>query len=200
MPHHIIVKKQEFEVAPKLLEVFGQFKCFLVHEVGNDGDHWHFWTDCTWKDDKVRRQVDKVRASKQKGVSIRPWDDNMIYFCKGPEPNKMPDILFNNVITQEDVEYLHTQWWTTHFDNNDLNPDIKPPKILDMLVDQCRDKDLTAEQVVDHLIDILMQCGGKKMASIKSTGQAYVRTALLFTSNSDFYKRKLKSYYMDGLF
>lgn len=202
MPYHIVIKKQEAEVALKLPVVFAEFKRFLVHEVGDDGDHWHFWTDCDWKEAKVRRSLDKVRTGKLKGVSVRKWNDDLTYLCKGTgitEDDK-PDVLYNNVLTEEEIEEARFRWWSSRSQVEGEDPDMKPVKILDLLVNACRDEDYVVKDVVDKLVDIVCACKGRKMLGNRSLCQSYVRTALMFTKNGEFYKQQCKDWIKFNLF
>lgn len=201
MGYHIIVKKEEFKVALRLEQVFRGFKFFGVHEVGeHSGDHWHFWTDCDWNNAKLRREIDRVRDERVHGVSIRSWDDNLVYFCKGAAPGSKPDIIANNCLSSEQIDLLHDQWWTKCYNKPSDNPDLKLPTILDELVELVRGKDVTEMEVTSLMIGLFKSRGGHKMTSIKSTGQAYIRTAMLFTMHAKRYEKKLHEYYSGNLY
>jgi hypothetical protein len=201
MPWHIVVKAQESAVVDHLPKVFSKYKVFLVCEkYGTPGVHWHLWTDCDWKEAKVRRELDKVREEKLHGVSVRSWDDNLGYFCKGlNEGNWGRDLIVNTVgITLADVEEMRYQWLQNDA-NTDRDPDYKMPSLLDELVDAVRDQDIDEDGVIAKYVELIHQRKGYKMSSIKSTGQAHIRTALMFTNEGEKYRKKLFLYYKQGL-
>lgn len=205
MPYHIIVKSVECEVVPRLVDAFCGAPCLLVEENPhdtNEGVHWHFWVDVDWNDQKVRRALDKIRVTKQKGVSVRPWDYNLIYFCKGLMIGSMPKVIHNSVpdLDDERIKKLNEEWWVNYHDNPKLDPLFKPKKVLDELVEQCRDQDYDPDDVVEILINILTMRNGTKMCPNRTLGQSYVRTALLFTKNGDKYRENLHRFYRSGLY
>lgn len=198
MPYHIIIKNTEFEVVNKFPSAW---RMFIVREEASNSEHWHCWLDTDMKQDKVRRELDKIREKKVKGVSVRPWDNNLVYFCKGLGPTMLPVVIRNdNVVEQEEIIKLNEQWWSVYYDKPELNPDIKPTPILEELIEMCRDKEMTPDDVIKSLIDIYIQRNGKKMLAIKSTGQAYVRTALCFTKDGKKYQKMMHQYYKNNLF
>lgn len=197
--YHIVVKHVELEVVSKILEL--EFPIFAVTEMtGTDKEHCHIHIIVPWKEDKLRRQIDKLRADKKKGVSIRAWDQNYVYFCKGEGPGHMPVVIKNTAgLSDADIAKLNEEWWMKRA-ATEKDPDYKPPSILDELVHACRDQDFGISDVIDQLIEILYSKNGKKMCAIKSTAQAYIRTALLYTKNGDQYKSALHDYYRRDLF
>lgn len=201
MPYHVVVKEQEKDVAQQLVKVFEKFKCLLVHEIGgSDNHHWHFWTDCSWVEAKVRREIDKVRNVKSKGVSIRTWDSNLSYFCKGESISIYPDIVSNTTgITEEDVRKLQQEYWTRSVGTKD-DPDFKPIPILDELVEMLRGKDIDLDGAIDAYLQIIIQRNGKKMLANKPLAQSYIRTALLFTANPDKYLDNTKKWIKSGFY
>lgn len=204
MPHHLIIKQTEASILNPVLELLKgtNAKIFCVYEEGDSAiinPHWHIWTNVDWAEEKVRREVGKLRPTKAKGFSYRAWDDNLGYFCKGMYP-QLPNVVYDNVIQDDHaIEALQLAWMQNDF-NTEQDPDYKQAKILDELVEAVRDQEFTPEQVIDTMINLFYQRGGKKMISIKSVGQAYVRTALLFTKNSEKYKKQLHHYYLKDLF
>lgn len=212
MPYHIIVKAVEAQVALKLPELFKGYPVFMVEEKPDDVNcvHWHCWVGCDWKQDKLRRAIDKVRDAKNHGVSVRSWDDNLIYFCKGGDPHfsipedveNLPCVVKYNTVekmTNRRIWELHVEYWSKWQDPK-VNMDIKEPKLLDELVDMCRDKDMTVTDVAQTLIDIVYSKNGKKMFCNKSVAQCYIRTALMYTKDGHKYRKKLLPFCVNNIY
>ena len=79
------------------------------------------------------------------------------------------------------------------------DPDIKETKVLDELVDKCRDVAVTEDQVIEFYYNLVKTKGGKKSFANKQVGQAYIRTALSFSKNEHIYGPKIRAYYKSGL-
>lgn len=193
---HIIIKNSETYLLPVVRDMFKQ--AFIVEEVGDlEGLHWHCLVETELSEKTVRRQIDKHRPNKCKGISFRKWDENVIYLCKGASPGEQPIIIKQTLPDVDDdlIKRLHDEWWVKCFNNPNKNPDIKHPKVLDILVEQCRDHDLTEEEVIQLYIDIVVQGGGLKSFANRNVGQSYIRTALCFTSKGPFFRAKMKKFY-----
>jgi len=98
MPYHIVVKNNEANVVPKFIKQFKEPKFIVKEWAESGGDHWHIWIDYPHPEAKLRRQLDKCREAKNKGVSVRNWDYNLGYFCKDVDDE------FKSVICNDNVK------------------------------------------------------------------------------------------------
>lgn len=141
---------------------------FIVKEKGkrNEKEHIHCFI---WTDDKVgtfRKRLKKALPFLDRGnySIIPPEDDQPVlpqveeiwktYACKGEKRGTMPNVLFNTMLTQENIVERHHKYWdlkkeeevqVTESQNNEIVVPLLPPKRVK--------KPSIVDQVADYLMD-----------------------------------------------
>lgn len=203
--HHIILKKAEVIYLPAFIERYKENRMFIVEEFGTDsndkdqGLHYHILIEIDKTEARLRADVNKnVRKAKTHGVisSVGRKPDVLM---QGLSWMHLPKIMHNSWDLSEDkIKELHDQYWEYRA-KMFQDPDIKETKVLDELVDKCRDVAVTEDQVIEFYYNLVKTKGGKKSFANKQVGQAYIRTALSFSKNEHIYGPKIRAYYKSGL-
>lgn len=210
---HLIFSKDEGrKLFPKVVDLFRDegFPVLACREDGKVGKvvgiHYHLLVRTSWDEAKVRREVAKLRDKKDKDFSVRgPWFGTR-YLCKGASPADPPEIVVNTIPDFGDAEIarLHEEWWrNVAFTEED--PDYKPPKPFDMLIEWTKDRTARSVQTtpgdaMNFLVDAYVQLGGQKACANKSNAQCYVRTAMLFSLDAKKYRSQTIQYFLNGLY
>lgn len=128
MYYHIVINPPELDVMERIKQSIvdrpfwmALTKLLAVQETSGSGKlHFHVLLQTDEAKAKLSRELLLLRDGKIKGVSIRVWDNDISYLCKGECPNTPPVIILKVGYTDDEIrEAQQTHWLKPPPQDND---------------------------------------------------------------------------------
>lgn len=206
MPTHLVFKESAFDAYDYFIATYCEYKRFVVEELGTSGDnvHRHVYYDGDFPNiEALRKKLNKHRATPDKAnVSIKSWNENLNYFCKGDFPIQPPKVILNEMgLTQEDINDCQKVWRSHPSQTRDKLND--KASVKDLLLDKCKLRlewpHLKPDDICVLLLGIYRDAGITRTIGSNSQLQAMIRTVLLYM-DYETYSVKIARNVMVNLF
>lgn len=197
MPTHLVFKSTAFDTYEYFMNTYMEYKRFVVEElgIGDENLHRHVYYDGDFASiEGLRKRLNKHRGTPKVGnVSIKSWDTDLSYFCKGDLPIHPPKVLVNEMgLTEQTILELQMKWRSHPSQMRDTPSD--KASVKDLAFDKCRKHQLwpmmSPEQVCHEVINVYVEGGMKRTVGSKQQMQNIIKTILLFM-DPETYKVRL---------
>lgn len=187
MPTHLVFKLSAYDAYDYFIDTYVDCRRFVCEETGASEDnlHRHVYYDGEFPNiEALRKKLNKHRATPTTGnVSIKQWDKDITYFCKGSCPITPPKIILNEMgIDEESILAKQVAWWS--HPSKQVTKCKDKVSVMDLLIIKCKSDirwpDLTAERVAFHWADIYIEAGLKRTLGSKFQMENQIKTILLF--------------------